>query len=227
MDEKIEVLVQWLNEQGEDVTAEDVSQNYGDEYSVNGADYLVLTDEEADEAAKQDVKDRFDDMGLESFSENFQEEIINNHTDKDYFWDDMHESNASYCRDIAEERDYEFGNRLVQECYERELIDDDDFEKDEEGEPDHEQCIFDEDELVDKLTDDMDSGYDNSVEWAKYVFGNEEISRIAKEHPDFIDIDAVAEAVVSSDGRNSLAGYDRLEHEIEYNGEYYYIYRTN
>ena len=127
MDEKIEALVQWLNENGNDVTADDVEQNYGDEYSVDGADYLVCTDEEADEAARQDVKDLFDDMGLESFSESFQETIIENYVDSDIFDDDMQQSNLSYAHDIASESDYQYGNRLVQECYDDDLILDDDF----------------------------------------------------------------------------------------------------
>ena len=45
---------------------------------------------------------------------------------------------------------------------------------------------------------------------------------------DFIDEDSFIEDVISTDGRgHTLSSYDGNEHEIVFQDEWYYIYRTN
>jgi len=44
----------------------------------------------------------------------------------------------------------------------------------------------------------------------------------------YIDRDAFIQGVLDSDGRGpGLAGYDGEEREVEFDGEWYYIYRVN
>jgi hypothetical protein len=44
----------------------------------------------------------------------------------------------------------------------------------------------------------------------------------------FFDKDDFIEGLIDADGRgHNLAGYDGVENEEEYDGETYYIYRTN
>ncbi len=220
-DEKLNALAEFLGVAPEEITYD------GYEYSTDQGDYKVLTNEEADEDFENYQRGLWDDLGLESFSEWFQNWILENAVDKNYFQDDMHSSNSSYAHDIAEESDYQYGNRLVQECYDADLISDDDFETGTDGEPDYKNCIYDTDELADKLADHMDENYDNTVEWVIDSFGKEFLSRIVKEHPDCIDTNKVIEKIKSNDGRGCLAAYDGKENEVDYNGTTYYIYHTN
>lgn len=222
--DRIEALAQFLGldeEEKEDIEVDDETLTYGRE------EYLVLTDSEADDWFERYQKDLWDDMGIQSFSESFQDWIINNALDKSWFEDAMDESNRFYCEDIADERSREFDNRLVEECYERGLIDDDDFEEDEDGDVDHEQCKKDNDDLIELMVEDMNNDYDDPVEWYKDNFGEEDLSRVAIEK-NLVDLDEVIEEVKSSDGRGAtLSSYDGEENSEKVNGEYFYIYRTN
>lgn len=65
------------------------------------------------------------------------------------------------------------------------------------------------------------------ADYFRSYFGYDErqINDLLKDH---IDMDGVIEDIIRLDGRgNSLSSYDGYEHEFVFNGEYYYIYRTN
>ena len=218
-EEKIKALAEFLGCDPSEIT--DNGDNVF-EYS-DGGTYMVLTDEEADEEFDSYERSLWDDLGLEFVSDWFQSWILENAIDGDYFWDDMHESNSFYAHDIANEDDSQYGNRLVQECYDNDLITDDDFEKGPDGEPDYENCIYDTDELADKLTDYMDFDY-NPADWIINHFGKEELSTLVKQNPNSIDLEMVIEELKDVDGRgNALARWDGVENEQ--NG--YYIYKQN
>ena len=222
-EDRIEALAQFLGldeEEKEDIEVDDETLTY------DGNEYLVLTDSEADDWFERYQKDLWDDMGIQSFSKSFQDWIINNALDNSWFEDAMDESNRFYCEDIADESSREFDNRLVEECYERGLIDDDDFEEDEDGDVDHEQCKKDNDDLIELMVEDMNNDYDNPVEWYKDSFGEKSLSEVAIEK-NLVDLDEVIEEVKSLDGRGCLATYDGSENEEKVNGEWFYIYRTN
>ena len=192
-------------------------------FTRGSEEYRVFTDEEADSAFEDFERASWDDTGLEGFSKWFQDWIVENCIEPDAFWEDMNGMNSSYCSDIAQEDDPQFGNRLVQECYDRELIGDGDFEKGEDGEPDYTNCIYDTDELIEKMTEDMNSDYSNSVDYMIDQFGVEELSKTIKENPDLVDFDKVLENIKTNDGRGALAPWDATEQEQ--NG--FYIYRMN
>ena len=60
-------------------------------FEVDGAEYLVLTEEEREEEFYNYQKNLIDDMGLESFSEWAQDYIIDNFVDDEWFKDAMEE----------------------------------------------------------------------------------------------------------------------------------------
>ena len=219
-EEKIKALAEFLG-----CDPSEITDNGDNEFEYSGGGtYKVFTDEEADEEFDSYERSLWDDMGLDSFSEWFRNWIIENAVDKDYFWDNMHESNRNYAYSISDEDDDQYGNRLVQECYDNDLITDDDFEKGPDGEPDYENCIYDTDELADKLTECMDSDNDSSVAWIIDNFGWEELSTLVKENPNCIDIELVIEELKDVDGRGgALARWDGVENEQ--NG--YYIYKQD
>ena len=122
-EDRIEALAQFLGldeEEKEDIEVDDETLTY------DGDEYLVVTEDEGYEMAKEDVQDFLEyDMGLEGVSESTQEYAIEHFCT--YDWEsDLHSFNESYCNDIKSEYDNEYGSRLVQECDDRVGLDDED-----------------------------------------------------------------------------------------------------
>lgn len=125
VEDRIEALAQFLGLDEEE--KEDIEEGYDDkDFEVNGEEYLVVTEDEGYEMAKEDVRSLLeDDLGLEGVSEDTQEYAIENFCT--YDWEsDLHSFNESYCNDIKSEYDNEYGSRLVQECDDRVGLDDED-----------------------------------------------------------------------------------------------------
>ena len=122
-EDRIEALAQFLGldeEEKEDIEVDDETLTYDSE------EYLVVTEDEGYEMAKEDVRYLLeDDLGLEGVSEDTQEYAIENFCT--YDWEsDLHSFNESYCDDIKSEYDNEYGSRLVQECDDRVGLNDED-----------------------------------------------------------------------------------------------------
>lgn len=179
--------------------------------------------DEAYAAAKEDCENLIDEIGFEGINVDLAE-----FADEDWFKDALVESFRFYCEDIASESDDTYGNRLVEECYSRGLIDDSDFATDEDGEPKYDECLVDEDDLVERYVDWYE---EDNYDWVQLYLdelGSENFDYAVKNNPSIIDIDALCEYIVDNDGvGNSLAGYDGNEWEVEYDGTTYYVYRNN
>ena len=122
-EDRVEALAQFLGldeEEKEEIEVDDETLTYDSE------EYLVVTEDEGYEMAKEDVRSLLeDDLGLEGVSEDTQEYAIENFCT--YNWEsDLHSFNKSYCDDIKSEYDNEYGSRLVQECDDRVGLDDED-----------------------------------------------------------------------------------------------------
>ena len=218
--EKIEALAELLG-----VDESEITQGYDDSvYEVSdGREYLVLTEDEADDMFHDSEMNLIDDLGIQGFTPRFQKRILTEFADADWFEDAYREMYESYSYDIEYESDDVYGNRLVRECYEAELIDEDDFGVDENGDTNYEDCLLSTDDLADKLTEYLMDSVDDFVEQYKFEFGEEQLSEVVKQH-NLVDWDAVIEETKELDGRGPmLAGYDGIE--IDYDD--YYIYRTN
>ena len=218
--EKIEALSELLG-----VDESEITQGYNDDvFEISdGREYLVLTDDEADDYFYDSEMSLIDDIGIEGFTPSFQERILTEFVDADWFEDAYREMAENYAYDISEEYDDTYGTRLVQECYDAELIDDDDFGVDENGDVNYKDCLLSTDDLVTKLSEYLVDSIDDYVEEFKFEFGEEELSEVVKRN-NLVDWDAVIEETKEVDGRGpTLAGYDGIE--IDYDD--YYIYRTN
>lgn len=192
----------------------------------DGEEYLVLDSDEAREAAITSVKDTLDDIGIESFTDDFKEWAYRNAVETDWFDDALRESKEFYADDIESEDDNEYGTRLIHEMYDEGILEDDDFEKDEDGEIDYtrvkETVDIDskKEDFVDKLVENMG----DAVEWYRSEFGEDELARTVRDN-DLIDADAVAEEAVDWDGvGHFLSYYDGKEIELD---DGWYAYRTN
>lgn len=218
--EKIEALAELLG-----VDESEITQGYDDNvFEISdGREYLVLTEDEADDAFYDSEMSLIDDIGIEGFTPSFQKRILTEFADKDWFEDAYREMEESYAYDISEEYDDTYGTRLVQECYDAGLIDDSDFGVDENGDVNYEDCLLSTDDLADKLTEYLVDSIDDYAEEFKFEFGEKEFSEVVNRH-NLVDWDAVIEETKELDGRGPmLAGYDGVE--IDWDD--YYIYRTN
>lgn len=205
----------------------EVTSSYdSDLFECANMEFWVFDDhDEAEEKAVEQVKDLLDDIGYTSI------EGWEDYVDEEWFEEAMRESYDSYAEDIENEGSDEFENRLVEECYERDLIDDADFDDDENGEPDHMSCRVDfyklQEMLADDCVDDEMSHYRYASAWYMDNFGEESFND-AVENNNLIDEDEISEYVVRSDGAaNTLSSYDCEENEYDFEGTTYWIYRTN
>ena len=197
INERINALVKFLGYE-----VEEVKESYREEvFETPEGEYLVLTEEEADEEAKQSILNLIDDIGIQAFSESAQEYILNNFVEYRWFEDAIRETYQYYIDDIREESasDEEYKNRLDEEMAVA--------------------GVEDEEEFLDWLCENAG----DPVEYYRDNFGKDDFNNVVKEN-DLINWDEVAQWSIEEDGRgNTLGSWDGEENE--YNG--YYIYRLN
>jgi hypothetical protein len=218
----IQVVADYFN-----VPVEDITQSSWDDrvYELpNGEEYLVIHEDDVYDEVRKDVEGIFDDIGMESFTPFFQEWILYNAMDLDWFEEAQRESFASYFDDITRESSDTYENRAIEELYDAGIIDDDDFDTDDEGEVDYNSFNGDADDYVDEYVDYMVDQADEPVRWFISEFGKKSFSDTVKEH-NLIDMDMVIDECLDVDGAAPfLARYDGKEHEI---GGPYLAYRQN
>ena len=171
-------------------------------FIVEGKEYQILTDEEADEAHEEYISNFIDDCGISAFTPYAQRYIIENYMDKSWFNEAMIESYESYVEDIKLESssDKDFENRLEEEI--------------------SDTGCEDEESYVEYLC----SQYSDGVEWYIDNFGEADFFKICKETC-HLDISGISEFCIREDGRgHSLATYDGNELELDDN---YYAYKLN
>ena len=197
--ERIEALSKFLGVDVEDLTVSKFDERVFENEEAD--EYIVLTEEEADEAAEESIKESINDMGLQSFTEDFQEWILDNCVDSDWFAEYLEDYERGYIEDIrCEESDYEeYETRLAEEM--------------------EDAGVNTEDEFLEYLIE----CYDDPVEWFKDMFGMEEFTNTIEEY-NLIDWEAVINEAIEVDGcGHFIATYDGVENEM---GEYF-IYRLN
>ena len=213
--------------QFKDVDVDEIEDGYTDHvYEVDGEEYWVSDYDTAYDEAVEESEALFDDLGLESVTEETQEYFLENEEYCSYPWkDDMHESNLAYAQDIdSENGDDGYATRLVSEAIERKVIKDKDCFENEDGELDYE----DKDELAEMLADSMDKGYDSMSEYFESIYGRNWAREMADTLKNYMDYEECAKYCVDIDGvANTLASYDLKENEEKVNGVDYYIYRRN
>lgn len=167
----------------------------------DGRAYFVYTGDEADQKAKEEVISSIDDMGIEAFTPDFQQDIIDNQmVDIDWFDDAMKESYEFYADDIMSE-DGEHGNRLFDEMVEEGVISEEDVTED--GEL---ADGIDLDEKKEEFVEKLCENWDNGVQWYIDTFGERDFSDACKKH-DLYDYDEIAETAVRWDGRGHFISY--------------------
>lgn len=210
------------------LTAEEEVTSNGRTYftieTEDGERYVVADHDAAEELAKEDVESVVDDLGIESFTKDYQQRIFDNFANNDDFKEAFEESYRSYAEDIKSEDDDKYESRLVRELVEMKVLSDDDLVKNDEGLLALKDDA-DEDDLVEKFIDAIagDWNYDY-VGWMKSDFGLDEVTRFAKEN-NAIDWDAVYDDVIDTDGiAHFVASYNGKELKLD---DDFYAYRID
>lgn len=196
-------------------------RKYYDISTEDGEEYIVADEDAARELAEADVRETYDDIGLESFAPDYKDYVLTNFVNEEPFEDAMYESNTSYVDDIKSEGSDKYESRFVEELVERGLASDDDLE-----ERDGVLALKDglEDDMTDKFVESMDDDYDDATQWFMDSFGEREFKDFV-ERTNALDVDRMVEDVVDTDGiANFVATYDGKELELD---DDMYAYRIN
>lgn len=187
------------------VVEEDVIEKEDDIYEVDGNEYLVLTDDEADEKFKEDEESLIDEIGIEELTDNFKDYIrLNLIATKDVL-DVIEELMENYVNDLDEKE-------LRDELEDHGLLSEDE-----------ELMSEDINALKIDLIDDLVNEIEDPTDWLIEQFGEKEFWTMMK---DYIDMDEIIDTIKEWDGRGPiLAQYDGIEREIT--GTDYYYYRVN
>ena len=215
------------------------------EFEYGGADYLITTEEGADEYAYERLEQLLDDIGFEGFNPGFLESHIDGNSVADYFedvfWDDVTESPEDYLDEDDDRELTKEGKDRIESLkeeigeYQEQLEETDDMTEEEEllG-------------MVEELEETIEEieGDDDYYEWTEEAKGDYVENRLqeVKDDPlnwlrdfgmeeqmeNFIDKEGFIEDVISADGRgHTISNYDGQEDDVYYEGETYYIYRMN
>jgi hypothetical protein len=249
-------LGKYENNEGEEVSEdkyfiwETKYRHYGDtsmyewlgEFS-HESEWIVIPDDKIEYVATEQLKQQIDAMGYESFSESIWANNLNE--DEVHSW--LYDFYEGMVRDSPEEYDIEKNLSLQQEkyveVYEKKinilnsrLVNED--LTDEEIE-EIEDDIFGAEELIKDIKENPEGDYsedgiegsiESQIDDSKYDFPRFliEMGYDSKYILDFVDIDAVCEDVINSDGYgNILNGYDGKDDEYKVNGEWYHVMRYN
>ena len=169
-------------------------------FEVDGAEYLVLSEDEREEEFYNYQESLIEDMGLDAFSGWAQDYIIENFVNDEWFMEAMREYFEYYISDINEEPadNEEFENRLQEEIFTVGCEDEEDY--------------------LNYLCD-----LESPIEWFLSNFSQNEFNRTVKEN-DLIDWEDVINWVAREDGYECLAAYDGKELELQ---DDLYAYRIN
>lgn len=178
-------------------------------YKVGGSYWYIFDDEdEAKETAIELAKSVLPDMSFEA---------VESYVDSDWFQSEQEESFENYVRDMSDDE-------VVQECLDKDLIDDSAFEEDEDGNPDYDNCNIPQYQLQDMLIESYVDDAGDPVEWYKDNFGYDGFQEAVSYH-NLIDWDAAAEGIVEQDGVEAWIGHDDYEHRYNFDGIEYLIYK--
>lgn len=200
-----------------EVSPEELSEEGGNTFGYDDAEYVVLTDEEADDTFDSNVRDFWYNMGLEAVSDSFKDWIFNNALDDSAFEDLVREDIENQVADMYDDED------VVRECVDECLVDEEDI-YDEEGTLKDDVDI---DDLKEKLIDYKVENIINKESFGEWL---QEIGYDDSYLSNYIDEEKVIDALkddieVNGSGRGQeIATYDGDELDLD-NG--LFAYRIN
>ena len=205
--------------------------------------WAVGNDEEAEEAAKDYVKNLWDDMGAEAFSQGFVDSHMNMEQLKSDFYDIFYEDISNSPEIYFDSEDLGFSEKQKErlEQIEKEIAEYE-YEMNQLDPDEDEDVIDDFQNLIDELDSERDDiNYSPEGEATEEMIenlANERaddaadnyeyyMSEFGMDRSDYIDVDALIEDVVYTDGRGNLSPYDGSEWEERVNDNWYYVYQVD
>ena len=140
------------------VEEDEITEGYDDTvFEVNGEEYRVLDDAEADDAVVDDIENLIDDIGLEAFTPSMRDWIVEYAIyNVDWFDDALREDMNYYVDDMSDDE-------VVENAIDYNVIDEDDaYVEDEDGNEEINPDLDIEDlgeKLVQALIDERDDAY--------------------------------------------------------------------
>ena len=200
--------------------------DYDDEvYLVEDESWLVVTKDEAHDRAEESIKETIDDVGLDAFTDDFQEYILSHLLKDSALYDIVHESQEETVNELEDEDGGDFDNGLISTLYDEKYISDDDFEKNEDDEPDYSKIKLSEDDienLKEKYIDDLSDNTD-PVDYIKDISGDGKDLWDFLDDNQLIDEAGVVEECINEDGvAHFIGSYDEVEHDL---GDGLFAYR--
>lgn len=225
-DIRVKKLAEYLDVSEDAITTStwdpNVFEVMDDEKEISNDEYLVVTEDEAYNYAVEDIKNSIDELGLEAFSSDFQDWIIDNAVDKD-FVDDIFAYEIDFIFDGMSDED------IIDECINNELVTEEEvYETDEDGDID--VFNYNEDLDIDDLREKLkDYQYGDYADWEKfrYLVDNFDYDYIKELIIDnnALDFEEVADEAISWDGvAHFIARYDGDEIDL---GDGLFAYRQN
>lgn len=224
--ERIKALAEYL-----EINPEDIKEGYREnifEVDEGSREYLVVTEDEAREEAKESILSLIDDLGLESFTESFREWIYNNATNVGWFEDALRELEEFYVEDIEQETygQDKYANRLIEELVDAGILSDEDLVPEDEEDEDS-LLTYDGDDLdslKEEFVDYLVDGAGDPVEYYVDNFGYDSMKELVESN-NLIDWDLVADQCIEEDGIvHNLSTYDGKELDL---GDGLFAYRMN
>ena len=201
-------------------------------------EYSVGTEEEMDEASKEQIREFIKDVGLDGFGGGYVENYIDMVYFKEYVHDfyttDIGESPVSYFDDDDYELTTEQEERISQIESEIERYTNEQSESEEDDYDEYEELIDGLQEELDDIIPDTDNPTDDMVENKadEYVkdAANDPVQWITEyglniEH--FVDEDDLVEGVFQDDGYAGILSYDGKYEVVTINDTDYYVFRIN
>lgn len=211
-EERIKALATYLG-----VEEDEITEGYDDNvFEVNGEEYRVLDDAEADEAVTNDIENLIDDIGIEAFTPSMRDWIVDNAIyNVEWFDEALEEDTNFYVDDLSDDE-------VVEEAINYGVIDEDDaYVEDEDGNQEINPDLDIED-LGEKLVDELIDREPDAYSWYIYNFGENSVRDLINDGTLRLNYQAIADEVMTWDGRGqSLSSYDGEEIELE-NGLYAY-----
>jgi len=148
----------------------EIDEKSYDAYEYGKDEYLVLTDDEAEEKAKENVQDYLNDAGFEGFTDFAQSYAMDNFVDTDWFDDVMKESHESIAYDYQQETPSDpdtYVNELHSEMVSDGIMNEPDYpEEPEESDYEYEKEEFTDSSEFDSIqSEEPDSDDESYSDW--------------------------------------------------------------
>jgi hypothetical protein len=221
MDEKVKALIEYLYKEEDTHLAEDdikVSDWNDSLFLTPCGSFSVFTEDEANKAHNEYIRDFIDDLGVEGFSGSAQEYILDHFVELDNGEEFMEEDYRAYYEDIESEASSNpeiFTDRLQEELFEKSFGDWHDKDLNDSDIRDW-FADYDErkDDLIEEVVEKAVKQWDSPTQYVLENFGRDYLKQGVKEGFVTFDYDGISKYVMEEDGRgNCLSSWDGQEIE--------------